>query len=52
MREVALPAADLPPLTLVDAATAADARRNIVTRGIDVGALTGARFRIGDPVAR
>ena len=28
--------------------TAADARRNIVTRGIDLNALTGTRFRIGD----
>jgi MOSC domain-containing protein YiiM len=28
--------------------TPADARRNIVTRGIDLNALTGARFRIGD----
>jgi hypothetical protein len=28
--------------------TPADARRNVVTRGIDLNALTGARFRIGD----
>ena len=30
------------------ALTPADARRNIVTRGIDLNALTGTRFRIGD----
>lgn len=28
--------------------TAADARRNVVTRGIDLNALTGRRFRVGD----
>jgi hypothetical protein len=28
--------------------TAADARRNLVTRGIDLNALTGTRFRVGD----
>jgi MOSC domain-containing protein YiiM len=28
--------------------TAEDARRNVVTRGVDLDALVGRRFRIGD----
>lgn len=30
------------------ALTGADARRNVVTRGVDLGALLGRRFRIGE----